>query len=297
MFGYSLFVARCSVFSHVYAQSGKHIIIADQKFTVMKKIYLFIVYVFLIQAFVKPQSCAPDGIFFATQEEIDSFQVNHPNCTEIEGFVIIHGDNITNLNGLNVLTSIDGYISFENTSLASLTGLESLISIGGDLRIGMNFVGWGQPNPNLTDISALANLTFIGGDLRIGFNELLSTCEIQSICDYLASPNGIIEITENAPGCNSLQEVEDACEAVNVNEISLTDEFSIHPNPATNELFIESKSETMIEEINIYNSVGQIVITEKRLSNRIDVSSLKQGIYIIELTADKWSMRQKLVVK
>ena len=55
---------------------------------------------------VSSQSCLPEGIIFETQAQIDSFQILHPNCTEIEGGVEINGDDITNLNGLNVLTSV-----------------------------------------------------------------------------------------------------------------------------------------------------------------------------------------------
>ncbi len=48
------------------------------------------------------QPCLPEGIEFSSQEEIDNFQTNYPNCTEIEGSVSIAGDDITNLDGLNV---------------------------------------------------------------------------------------------------------------------------------------------------------------------------------------------------
>ncbi len=34
------------------------------------------------------QSCLPDGITFETQAQIDSFQVNYPGCTEVEGNVV-----------------------------------------------------------------------------------------------------------------------------------------------------------------------------------------------------------------
>ncbi len=79
----------------------------------MKKLTLIIGFV-LSQLFLFAQtedSCLPEGITFTTQEEIDNFQTNYPNCTEIEGDVLIggwNGSNITNLNGLNVLTSIGG---------------------------------------------------------------------------------------------------------------------------------------------------------------------------------------------
>lgn len=56
------------------------------------------------------QPCLPEGITFNTQEQIDNFQINYPNCTEIEGGVLIEGTDITNLNGLSVITSIGDYL-------------------------------------------------------------------------------------------------------------------------------------------------------------------------------------------
>jgi hypothetical protein len=218
------------------------------------------------------------------------------NLTYIGGKVVISGYcngsgfSLTSLTGLDNVTSIDGKLRIQYTALQTLSGLNSLNSIGGGLEI--------SGNPYLISLTGIdgINAGSITG-LGINVNGLLSTCEVQSICDYLAAPGASVNIWNNAPGCNSQQEVEDACETVSVNEISLTDEFLIYPNPASNELFIESKNETMIEEINIYNAVGQIVLNEKQLSNRIDVSALGQGIFIIELTSDKLSMRQKLVIK
>ncbi len=62
----------------------------------MKKLALFIALalLLLIQYTVSAQfvgSCLPDGITFSTQAEIDSFQTNYPNCTEIHGDVGING--------------------------------------------------------------------------------------------------------------------------------------------------------------------------------------------------------------
>lgn len=58
------------------------------------------------------QSCLPDGITFTTQAQIDSFQINYPGCTEIEGSVDIYSDDIQNLQGLSVVTSIGGSLQF-----------------------------------------------------------------------------------------------------------------------------------------------------------------------------------------
>ncbi len=60
-------------------------------------------------------ACLPFGnYYFNTQSEIDDFQANYPDCTDLEGNVVIRGDDITNLNGLQVLTSIGGSLYIDN---------------------------------------------------------------------------------------------------------------------------------------------------------------------------------------
>jgi len=78
----------------------------------MKKLIFIILTIhcslFILHSFSQP--CLPQGITFNTQEQIDNFQINYPNCTEIEGDMIIEGDDITNLDGLNVLTAVGGFL-------------------------------------------------------------------------------------------------------------------------------------------------------------------------------------------
>jgi len=66
-------------------------------FTIMKKVVVFIVSLMFLQFTCSSQPCLPNGIIFTTQNQIDSFQINNPNCTEIEGDVRIEGIDITNL--------------------------------------------------------------------------------------------------------------------------------------------------------------------------------------------------------
>jgi hypothetical protein len=55
------------------------------------------------------QSCLPEGITFSSQEQIDNFQTNYPDCIEIEGGVLIEGNDITNLEGLSLLEAVDSF--------------------------------------------------------------------------------------------------------------------------------------------------------------------------------------------
>jgi len=112
---------------------------------------------------------------------------------------------LTSLTGLANVTSIGGdlYI-WCNNALTSLIGLNNVTYIGNDLLI--------QGNNALTTLSGLDNIDAVSIEsLYISENESLSTCEVQNVCDYLASPNGTVEIYDNASGCNNPTEVANAC--------------------------------------------------------------------------------------
>ena len=185
-----------------------------------------------------------------------------------------------------------------NDALVCLTGLTNLTSINGHI-----IIGGGRWNGNdlLTSLSGLENIN--AGtieSLTIINNSSLSTCEVQSICDYLAmvSPYAPpVYIEANAPGCSSQQEVEDACEAVDVADIIFNTTFSIYPNPATNEVFISTNNDVIIEEVNIYNQFGQNIIHKSFSLNMIDVSLLQEGIYVLELVSDELKIREKLIIE
>jgi hypothetical protein len=331
--------------------------------------------------------CLPFGnYYFFTQAEIDNFQTNYPNCTEIEGDVEINGDDITNLNGLNILTAIGGELSINgNDALTSLTGLDNVTSIGGELSISGNdaltsltgldnvtsiggglwiinndaltslsgldnltsiggclriwenaalmsltglenltFIdvdlqighyvplGSGSGNPSLTSLTGLDNVISIGGslwiignhvltsltglenvtsiganliifdndaitslvgldnidaasidDLEIYDNFSLSTCEVQSVCDYLASPGGDIEIHSNAPGCNSQQEVEEACDSIfSIGELNSEEKFTISPNPLESTSLIQyTLHQNSPVTLQILDLNGRVILT------------------------------------
>lgn len=127
--------------------------------------------------------CPPGGILFESQQDINDFAVNYPNCSHIQGGISIYMDgddfgsnssDIDNLEPLNQIRSIDGnliigsiacdFLWNDNPQLTSLSGLENLTTIGGSL--------WIESNSNLTDLTGLEGLTSIGGELQIGGSSL-----------------------------------------------------------------------------------------------------------------------------
>jgi hypothetical protein len=156
------------------------------------------------------------------------------NITSVgHGYLWIESNTLLkNLIGLKKLTTIKGSLDISyNPALKNLAGLENLTSIGFDLWLLnndsiKNFKGlenltsigrdlWVFENPSLVTLKGLDNIdTASISSLFIVENASLSTCEVKSICDYLGIPDASIEISENAPGCNSKEEVEKACKSV-----------------------------------------------------------------------------------
>ncbi len=109
---------------------------------------------------------------------------------------------LTNLDGLSGVTSVGGDLGIRvNDELTNLDGLSGITSVGGDLGI--------RVNDELTNLDGLSGITSVGGDLWIIGNRILAACAIQVICE--ANVVGTYTIENNAPGCNSLEEVVEDC--------------------------------------------------------------------------------------
>ncbi|MBM3435804.1 MAG: T9SS type A sorting domain-containing protein [Bacteroidetes bacterium] len=232
------------------------------------------------------------------------------NLDSISGELSIYNnENLINLSGFNGLLKVGEGFYIENYPLLSLEGFESLNEIGGDVWIKNNIyltdlnglnrlesVGGFftiESNPDLITLNGLDSLTFVGGDLVFYGNSSLSECAIQSICELLPGFPGNVYIENNAPGCNSVEEVLLACEtAIDENK---TVELSISPNPAFSFITITSPDDLPIEEVLIYNHFGQKVITTKPVNNTVDVSGLKAGMYLVELSTRDRTERTKFV--
>jgi hypothetical protein len=82
-------------------------------------------------------------------------------------------------------------------------------------------------------------------------------------------------------------------------DFEFADEFALYPNPANNILNIQSKVDAKIHSIDIYNTLGQLVMamTDTKNVSKIDVSDLASGNYFIKVTSDKGSSNTHFVKK
>lgn len=71
--------------------------------------------------------------------------------------------------------------------------------------------------------------------------------------------------------------------------------FSVFPNPTKTNITVRSKEN--IDEVRIYNQIGNIVLTKTVDFQRIDVSNLPKGLYIIEALANESISWKKIIIQ
>ena len=72
-------------------------------------------------------------------------------------------------------------------------------------------------------------------------------------------------------------------------------DFKIYPNPANHVINIESNNTIQITSVRVYDILGKQVLNIETMSDGIDISKLKKGMYIVEITSDKFSTIKKLI--
>ncbi|MFN3908833.1 MAG: LamG-like jellyroll fold domain-containing protein [Flavobacterium sp.] len=120
--------------------------------------------------------CPSGNVTLTTQAEVDAFVAQYPNCTQINGNLVLNGQTINNISAFSNINTINGLLQIQNSSLTNLNGLQNLNSVQ---RISIT------SNPLLTSIAQLIGISgALTGNLSITQNSNLS------------SLNGLQNITE-----------------------------------------------------------------------------------------------------
>jgi hypothetical protein len=97
----------------------------------------------------------------------------------------------------------------------------------------------------------------------------------------------------NSPYRNQLGNHNLCSVTLGLNDENLNNQNSIYPNPAKTELNL-NVSQNDVDEASISNLLGQVLIKTKN-QNRIDISDLPNGIYIITISRGKLNLTRKFI--
>ena len=104
---------------------------------------------------------------------------------------------------------------------------------------------------------------------------------------------GIATITATTEDGNFTATCKVTVEGANsINEIA-ANQLQIFPNPVKEEIFI--KSDLPIDKVEIYSLTGTLLFSESNFSEKISVSALSKGIYLLKVYTDKGVAVSKIV--
>jgi len=202
----------------------------------------------------------------------------------------------------NQLTNLD--VS-NNTNLETLSVDENQLT-NIDLSNNINLERVFARNNQLTslDISNNTSLSLLSVS-----NNQLTSFNIQNGANSLLSSNVRFGATGN-PGLLCIQvdnvtfsettwtiidpqtSFSTSCATLSVTNLKLED-FIVYPNPTSGILNIDLTSNILLQNINMYNHIGQLLIsTEEKI---IDVSDISAGIYFIEIITSRGNTIRKFI--
>lgn len=267
----------------------------------MAKNYFFTFIIAIISSYASAQ--CPNGIIFQSQAQVDHFAAEYPNCTTINGNLILDSDastHILNLNALSKITKITGnlIVTENNITVHSFEGLENLTHIGGKLYVGGTWI---------SDISPLRNLTYVGGDIEIIGNHIKDFSPLNNITyiggslklsnrqNYCSATGLKLKVT-NIPGDLSyfLECINDTNAAPLASIKTVGGDFNIsHPKITSlglstlesvgGRFSIQCPSLTTLEDLNSLKSLGGLEISGTQITtlnvfNKI--TNLQKGLYL-----------------
>ncbi|TSA51553.1 MAG: T9SS C-terminal target domain-containing protein [Sphingobacteriales bacterium] len=83
----------------------------------------------------------------------------------------------------------------------------------------------------------------------------------------------------------------------NINEISINNNLTLYPSPATNQLFISSKENIRDAQLKVFDAAGKLLFENNMsgMNSSIDVKNFAAGVYLLEVTAGLNIFRNKFV--
>jgi hypothetical protein len=156
-------------------------------------------------------------------------------------------------------------------------------------------------NSSLTSLTGLAGLDNLDpANLEILFiarNPVLSSCAVQSICNYIKNPNDTIMIFENAGGCDTPGEVETACDTIGINDSQNETNPMICPNPVERLLTFCIPDNTKVTAVTIYDRIGKKVVHIETSKAPVDISGFPPGLYVVEFLIEDRVIIEKIIVQ
>jgi len=220
--------------------------------------------------------------------------------------------------GLNTLNGLQDVVYIENSleiigndALYSLTGLENLVTINGSLEINdnpklENLVGFDGLTTVKSDFSIINNqklssfnglpTNFTAGGVEIMNNPLLFSCSQGFVCEAIRNEK-YVYILDNASGCESTQQVENACGSSGINDDPGPDSFATTSLSMNGVLKIRF-AERWDGRLSVIDAAGRTLLSRqlKDADNfQIRLQHNTNGILLLRFEGDEMRLVKKIM--
>jgi hypothetical protein len=199
--------------------------------------------------------------------------------TDAEGYLIIGSDAVT---GVDIALGADNTIQ---------NGADAIAIYQDDAA---NFPNGTPPTTtNLIDALVYGTSDPDDADLLAALGETVQYDE-----DAVDADIESLQLANDGTYCTALPTLRDenACTVLNTNEVAQS-RFSIYPNPATNGFVNITSKFAGAKKVTVYDVLGKELINTTLTGDRLNISALNSGVYILNITQQNASVTKKLVVK
>jgi len=232
-----------------------------------------------------------DNTFQLNQTVVNSFDPNDITCLE----------------GASVSTAKIGdyvhyFIRFENTGSTDATNIvvKDLVDVN---KFDINTIVPYDANYDYYTRINGNNVEFVFEEIYLPFDDayndvyLAFKIKIKStlVAGDIFSKNASIYFDYNFPIVTNTATTIIA--ALSRQDFEFSNYFNVYPNPVNDVLNISTKENIEVSSINIYNTLGQLVLVIPNAQNAktVDVSSLSSGNYFIKINSDKGTSNTKFI--
>ncbi|MCB4808018.1 T9SS type A sorting domain-containing protein [Tamlana sp. 62-3] len=148
--------------------------------------------------------------------------------------------------------------------------------------------------PGNTDTNAMSQMVFNTG------SETSIAIFVRAIGPYDAASHG--DSSKDKGWMNGDSEIRlDNLVLVNTTVLSAQEiaesSFKVYPNPAKDVINISALNSVNVESVKLYNVIGKQVYAGDVLTEKIDISNLNKGLYLLKIQAESGSINKKIIIE
>lgn len=205
--------------------------------------------------------------------------------------------------GTNAATTFSWNTGAITPSIAvspSVTTNYAVLGIGSNTCVGAQFAVVNVTAAPTVSVSSSQSIACVGQTLTLtGFGAATYTWSgsITSTVNPVVYSTGSVPGVKNftvtgtsAQGCSASQSISltvDACVGLEANAFNAT-AISVFPNPFSSEINVSG----FVGKVEVFNSLGQLVISQSIDNGKVSTSELTKGAYIVKLVANEGSIQK-----